>query len=468
MEICYRRPSCSHSHCPQDEAARLLGAEGEREIQPTALDLEKMDADNIAFSEMIFGIPPVLFEQIKLCQSAKEIWDTLQDSLEGSDNVKEKRLTSVVNEYDTFTVAPGESVLSAANHFRICINNLTAHNVTRTSIEHNTKFINSLGRGWSNVKSCLQSNGSLRRLTIFQLFDELQGHESHVKQGLLELGIGGHALIGGYIPPIQQQTSWSAGPSQPDTYTHTSDEYVFDPEAETEDQAFQKEFAMLTVKYNRRPHPSMNRPPNRYQNSQPAPHNQAPNNPIPSEKSRYIPNIPSSSSNPPREKPVSETKNEIVCHKCGLGNHFARDCQSDRQPKPRVKDSAYYTKKAKDLADSEKAYVVTEGNVDGYWSSGDEKETPLGQNFCLMAREHVDCKDGYYSSGDEEEESDEDKKKNYCNMANNNPEGRSIIEQVRNLLLLNNCDTALCEPYLTKIETHLADALRAYQRAVED
>ena len=196
---------------PQDEAARLLGAEGEREIQPTALDLEKMDADNIAFSEMIFGIPPVLFEQIKLCQSAKEIWDTLQDSLEGSDNVKEKRLTSVVNEYDTFTVAPGESVLSAANRFRICINNLTAHNVTRTSIEHNTKFINSLGRGWSNVKSCLQSNGSLRRLTIFQLFDELQGHESHVKQGLLEQGIGGHALIGGFIPPIQPHASWSGG-----------------------------------------------------------------------------------------------------------------------------------------------------------------------------------------------------------------------------------------------------------------
>ena len=111
---------------------------------------------------------------------------------------------------------------------------------------------------------------------------------------------------------------------------------------------------------------------------------------------------------------------------------------------------------------------MTEGNVDGYWSSGDEKEKPIGQNFCLMARVHVDCEDGYYSSGDEEEESDEEKKKNYCYMANNNPEGRSIIEQVRNLLLLNNCDTALCEPYLTKIETHLADALRAYQRAIED
>ncbi|XP_052626968.1 uncharacterized protein LOC128133534 [Lactuca sativa] len=56
---------------------------------------------------MVFGVPPSLFEHIKLCKSAKEIWDTLQDLFEGSENTMDKRLNSVVNEFDTFTTSPG-------------------------------------------------------------------------------------------------------------------------------------------------------------------------------------------------------------------------------------------------------------------------------------------------------------------------------------------------------------------------
>ena len=77
---------------PLDEASRILGTEGEREIQPTALDLKKMKAYNLALSEMFFGIPPALFTHIKYYKRAKEILDLLQDLLKRSKNVKEKRL----------------------------------------------------------------------------------------------------------------------------------------------------------------------------------------------------------------------------------------------------------------------------------------------------------------------------------------------------------------------------------------
>lgn len=66
-------------------------------------DVEKMHVDDIAFLEMVFGVPPYLFEHIKLRKLTKEIWDTLKGLFEGYENMKDKRLRSVVNNYDTFS-----------------------------------------------------------------------------------------------------------------------------------------------------------------------------------------------------------------------------------------------------------------------------------------------------------------------------------------------------------------------------
>ncbi|CAI9276616.1 unnamed protein product [Lactuca saligna] len=64
---------------------------------------------------------------------------------------------------------------------------MTSHGIFPTPLEYNLKFINSLGKRWGNVKSCLKSNGSLKKLKLYHLFDELQGYESNVAQTLREL-----------------------------------------------------------------------------------------------------------------------------------------------------------------------------------------------------------------------------------------------------------------------------------------
>ena len=94
----------------------------------------------------MFGVPPSLFEHIKLCKFAKEIWDTLQDLFKGSKNMKDKHLTSFIDYFDTITTTPGEYVASASNQYRIVVN-LTAHGIVKTPLEYNLKFINSLGKG---------------------------------------------------------------------------------------------------------------------------------------------------------------------------------------------------------------------------------------------------------------------------------------------------------------------------------
>lgn len=89
---------------------------------------------------------------------------------EGSENIKDKRLTSIVNDFDTFTTTPGESIALASNRYQIVVNNMTAHRIIRVPLEYNLKFINSLRKGCRNVESCLQGNGSNIAQTLRELF----------------------------------------------------------------------------------------------------------------------------------------------------------------------------------------------------------------------------------------------------------------------------------------------------------
>ena len=50
------------------------------------------------------------------------------------------------------------------------------------------------------MKSCLQSNGSLKKLKLYQPFYELLAHDSNVTQTLQELTRGPIALISSYDP----------------------------------------------------------------------------------------------------------------------------------------------------------------------------------------------------------------------------------------------------------------------------
>lgn len=94
----------------RDVVAQLMGQDEQCQALLTVGVIEKLHADQVAFSEMVLGVPPSLFEHIQLCKSTKEIWDTLQDLFDGLENMNDKRMTSTVNEFDMFTTTPSESV----------------------------------------------------------------------------------------------------------------------------------------------------------------------------------------------------------------------------------------------------------------------------------------------------------------------------------------------------------------------
>ena len=78
------------------------------------------------------------------------------------------------------------------------------------------------------------------------------------------------------------------------------------------------------------------------------------------------------------------------------------------------------------MVESKKAFVTTVSrDVEGYSSPGDDDDMVTGRNKCLIARQTVECDEGYWSSGSEDE--DDVTEPHYCYMETNDPPGRSIV-----------------------------------------
>ena len=76
-----------------------------------------------------------------------------------------------------------------------------------------------------------------------------------------------------------------------------------------------------------------------------------------------------------------------------------------------------------------KAFVTTVfRNVEGYWSPGDDDNMTTGRNICLMARQTIECDEGYWSLGSEGEDEENVVEPNYCYIATNDPPGRNIVQ----------------------------------------
>ena len=94
-----------------------------------------------------------------------------------------------------------------------------------------------------------------------------------------------------------------------------------------------------------------------------------------------------------------------------------------------IKDFAYYACKAQVMVASEKAFVnIVSRNVKEYQSPGDEDDVSTWRNMVLMARKTIECDEGYWSSGLEG-----DVEPKFCDMATNDPPGKSIIQQVKSI-----------------------------------
>jgi len=90
----------------------------------TDLENKKMQYDCIAKNIITSALNLDEFFRVSQCSSAKEMWDIFEVTQEGTTDVKRACKHALIQEYELFSMQPGETIADVQKRFTHIVNNL--------------------------------------------------------------------------------------------------------------------------------------------------------------------------------------------------------------------------------------------------------------------------------------------------------------------------------------------------------
>ncbi|XP_070002448.1 uncharacterized protein LOC142165973 [Nicotiana tabacum] len=116
------------------------------------------------------------YKKISSCDTAKEMWDKLEVTYEGTSKVKETHINMLVHDYELFSMKEGESIEVMFSSFSKMISDLKAFGKPYTSGDQVRKILRSLPTTWQTKVVTLESQ-DLNKLSYDELRRELIAFE---------------------------------------------------------------------------------------------------------------------------------------------------------------------------------------------------------------------------------------------------------------------------------------------------
>ncbi|KAK7289872.1 hypothetical protein RIF29_03868 [Crotalaria pallida] len=314
--------------------------EGAAQLTPedkwTDDDKKKIQLDYKAKNIITSALSYDEFFRISQCSSAKEMWDTLQVTHEGTSEVRRARLNVLMREYELCQMLPNESIIDLQKRFTHIINHLLALGKAFLPGELTNKVLRCLDRNWQPKVTAIIESKSLDTMDLATLFGKLQEHE-------MELG---RLTSNEESDRKKKGIALKASSRSVDTLNDSSLDDDTDSDLDDESLAFvvKKFRKFFKKKGNTR---------------------------------RF--NSKESKETPQRSK---TPRDKIICHTCGKAGHIKYHCPQ----KPKKSDS---DKKRSNNHKAKKAYIVWDEPEDDTNSSTSEDEESA--NLCLMANDDIEA-----------------------------------------------------------------------------
>ena len=104
------------------------------------------------------------FFRVSQCSSAKEMWDVLEVTHEGTSDVKRARKHALIQEYEMFRMQAGESIAEVQKRFTHIVNHLIGLGKTFDKEELNIKVLKCLDRAWQPKVTAITESKDLTTL----------------------------------------------------------------------------------------------------------------------------------------------------------------------------------------------------------------------------------------------------------------------------------------------------------------
>ena len=107
------------------------------------------------------------------CKSAKEIWNMLEVTHEGTMDVRRTRKHTLVSEYEAFQMKNGETISELQTRFTHIVNHLLGLGKTFEDEELKIKNLNCLTRTWEPKVTTIKESKNLATMMMGALFGKL-------------------------------------------------------------------------------------------------------------------------------------------------------------------------------------------------------------------------------------------------------------------------------------------------------
>ncbi|MQL99129.1 hypothetical protein Taro_031847 [Colocasia esculenta] len=155
-------------------------AEGTTAI--TAADKSKLSLNFKAKNYLCCALSKREFNRVSACKSAKEIWDKLQITYEGTDKVKQTRIDILVSQYEQFKMLPNENITQMYNRFSSIEVGLSSLGKNLSDEETVRKILRSLTVSWTPKVTAIEDAHDLTKFSIDKLIGSLMAYEINMKR----------------------------------------------------------------------------------------------------------------------------------------------------------------------------------------------------------------------------------------------------------------------------------------------
>jgi len=134
---------------------------------------KKAQYDSLAKNIITSGLNMDEFFRVSQCSSAKEMWEVLEVTHEGTDDVKRARKPSLIQEYELLRMQSEESIADVQKRFTHIVNHLNGLGKVFDKEELNIKVLKCLDRIWQPKVTAISESRDLSKMSTAALFGKL-------------------------------------------------------------------------------------------------------------------------------------------------------------------------------------------------------------------------------------------------------------------------------------------------------
>ena len=138
---------------------------------------EEMEFNGSAKNIIFASISDNLFHQVSSCSKAKEMWDKLKTTHEGTQQQKDNQVGILVNDFELFKEKSGESIRDLVGRMNALINALKNMGKEYSTLELNMKLLNALSGEWKIKVIAIEEAKNLTTTPLDEIVGSLLTHE---------------------------------------------------------------------------------------------------------------------------------------------------------------------------------------------------------------------------------------------------------------------------------------------------